>query len=251
MRDNTEDTALLPQKKEDIRISYLPDYCIEDYDLSDPKENRRYFFDIERICRNSYSYKRLINFLREHVSMNKCSFYKNINNIDTYSLKIHIHHAPLTLFDIVTTVYSKRVANREPLSPNMVAREVMWNHYMMHVGLIPLSETVHELVHSGFLFIPIDKVFGRYGNFMQLYGNYIDPNLKATLDQAEKYSMAYDYAKETKVLTMQMVHIDPSGAYELPSYEELANVMRANIDNFDKKIDQITYTGGETRNDTN
>ena len=39
--------------------------------------------------------------------------------------------------------------------------------------------------------------------------------------------------------------------YNLLLDEELANVMRANIDNFDKKIEQITYTGGETRNDTN
>ena len=179
-------TIELPDKIDTIKLDNLPEFDIEDYNLSDPKEVNRYFKSIERICRNSRAYKKFIDFLREQVDMNKCSFYENVNNIDTYSIKIHIHHAPLTLYDIVTTVYAKRLCNQEPLSELMVAKEVMWVHYNMMVGLIPLSETVHELVHKGLLFIPLNKVFGLYKNFINLYGSYMDPNLKSTIEEAER-----------------------------------------------------------------
>lgn len=230
MREYTE--PQLPEKTESIKISFLPEYDISDYDLSDSKDLNKYFKNIERICRGSRTYKKLIEFLRDQVDMNKCSFYKNINNIDTYSIKIHIHHSPLTLYDIVTTVYSKRLLNHEPLSELLVAKEVMWVHYNMLVGLIPLSETVHGLVHNGFLFIPTTKVYGSYKRFEELYGEYMDPDLKATLHRAEEVS--YNYEHNLKILEVSPVYIDESGGYEFPNFEEIANLMSEKINNMDR-----------------
>ena len=196
MRDYSPIT--LPDYKDTIKIENIPTFDIGDYDLTDPKDLMRYFINIERICRNSRTYKKLVNFLREYVDMNKCSFYSNINNIDTYSIKIHIHHSPFTLFDIASIIYSKRVAMGESLSITMVAKEVMYCHYNMIVGLIPLSETVHELVHNGYLFIPTDAVYGKYKEFVQQYQDYLGP-IKNTLDRLEEATKTYDFAKETKV----------------------------------------------------
>lgn len=229
-------TIELPDKIDTIKLDNLPEFDIEDYNLSDPKEVNRYFKSIERICRNSRSYKKFIDFLREQVDMNKCSFYENVNNIDTYSIKIHIHHAPLTLYDIVTTVYAKRLCNQEPLSELMVAKEVMWVHYNMMVGLIPLSETVHELVHKGLLFIPLNKVFCLYKNFINLYGSYMDPNLKSTIEEAERYTQEYNYLKETKILEYDPVYIDPSGAYEFPNTSEIVEALSTKINAIDKGL---------------
>ena len=135
MRDNTN--ILLPESSNVIEMQNIPPFDISDFDLTKEKEVRQYFFTIERIVRNSYLYKhRLIPFLREYVNMNECSFYKNVNNIDTYSIKIHIHHSPLTLFDIVTAVFHKRCKYKEPINVNLVAKEVMWLHYRMQVGLM-------------------------------------------------------------------------------------------------------------------
>lgn len=232
MRDNTN--VMLPDPIYKIDISHLPDFDIADYDFSDPKEMKKYFFDVERICRTSRSYsKQLIPFLREHIDMNKCSFYENINNLDTYSLKIHIHHTPFTLFDIVETIFTKRLAHRESLSPFMVAKEVMYVHFNMMIGLIPLSETVHELTHNGFLFIPTTNVFGKYWEFMNQYRDYMNAELLRAIEQAEEYSKTYDYSKETKVLTMGMVHIDPSGAYTFPNMEDIRNLMQNKLDRYD------------------
>ena len=241
MRDNTNidpDSQLSPMRNY-ISLKNLRDFDIPDYDISNTKEQRKYIQDIERLCRGSKAYKDLIQFLREHVDMNRCAFFKNINNIETNSIKIEIHHTPLTLFDIVTTVYNKRVAYRENLSVNMVAKEVMWLHYNMMVGLIPLSETVHELVHSGNLFIPTDHVYGNYRQFVSMYSKFMDGGLIRTLQEAEEYSKAYDFAKETKVLTMHLVYIDPSGAYEFPDFKSIADLMHDHIQDFDNKVSSI------------
>lgn len=227
---------VLPKAVDNISIKSLPEYSIQDWDLTEPKQLVKFFYSIERIVRQSYSYKKLINFLRDHVDMNSCSFYKNINNLDTFSIHIHIHHEPFTLFDIVNIVYSKRLALHEPLTENQIAKEVMWNHYRMAVGLIPLSETVHELVHNGFLFIPTNRVFGYYKKFYEDYEPYITDNLKRILYNNEQASLEYDFNKDTKVLSMNMVYIDPSGVYEFPNREDIVNLMKDKIENYDKGI---------------
>lgn len=232
----------LPEKIESIKLGNIPDFDIEDYDLSNPKELINYFKSIERICRNSHSYKKFIKFLREEVDMVKCSFYENVNNIDTFSIKIHIHHTPLTLYDIVTTVYSKRLSNHESLTELMVAKEVMWCHYNMMVGLIPLSETIHELVHNGQLFIPLNKVFGLYSNFIQLYNLYLDPQLRSNLARAEEESKAYDFIESTKILEVSPVYIDPTGSYSFPNKEEIVEVLSNKINHIDKEAIQNQYT---------
>lgn len=231
----------LPNAKKTIVLDHLPSFDIADYDFTNEKDLMKYFKNIERICRSSRSYKKYIEYLRNCVDMTSCSFYKNVNNIDTYSIKIHIHHSPLTLFDLVTTIYAKRVACQENISENAVAKEVMFNHYRLNVGLIPLSETVHELVHNGYLFIPTNYVYGDYKTFVQIYGKYMDPQLKATLEYSEAISRTYDYNKETQVLDMHMVHIDPSGSYNFPSTEEVINKLQSRIDDIDNSATENQY----------
>ena len=150
-------------------------------------------------------------------------------------LKIHIHHEPLTLYDIVSTVYAKRLDRREPVTENMVAKEVMYNHYKMMVGLIPLSETVHELVHSGYLFIPTTKVFGHYKEFVRVYEKYIDPNILRALEKNEQISLTYDFAKETRILNVNMTYIDPSGSYDFPNSETVIKLLKNRIDEYDSQ----------------
>ena len=206
----------LPNKKEEIKLDHLPSFDIADYDFRNEKDLIKYFKNIEKICRSS-------------------------NNIDTFSIKIHIHHAPLTLYDIVTTVYTKRVANHENISENAVAKEVMYNHYKLNVGLIPLSETVHELVHNGYLFIPTNYVYGNYKEFVDTYGKYMDPQLKSTLDYSEMVSRTYDYDKETKVLHMSMTYIDPSGSYDFPNTQEVISNLQDHIDKIDNEATKNQY----------
>ena len=235
-------TPNLPDKKKSIYIKFVPEFNISDYDLSNPKELSKYFKSIERICRNSRTYKKLINFLRENVDMNKCSYFKNVDNIDTYSLKIHIHHTPLTLYDIVTTVYNKRLLNHESLSEMMVAKEVMWLHYNLFVGLIPLSETVHGSVHNGQAFIPTTKVYGMYKTFVKLYEPYMDKELLKVLSHMEE--MSEDYDTITKLLEVSPVFIDYEEGigFEFPNPQELSAVLSKKIKDMDKAEVASQYT---------
>ena len=41
----------------DIEVSNVPIFDIADYDLSNPKDFKKYVIRIERFCRNSYEYK--------------------------------------------------------------------------------------------------------------------------------------------------------------------------------------------------
>ena len=235
-------TPNLPDKKKSIYIKFVPEFNISDYDLSNPKELSKYFKSIKRICRNSRTYKKLINFLRENVDMNKCSYFKNVDNIDTYSLKIHIHHTPLTLYDIVTTVYNKRLLNHESLSEMMVAKEVMWLHYNLFVGLIPLSETVHGSVHNGQAFIPTTKVYGMYKTFVKLYEPYMDKELLKVLSNMEE--MSDDYDTITKLLEVSPVFIDYEEGigFEFPKPQELAAVLSHKLKEMDKAEVSNQYT---------
>lgn len=235
-------TPNLPDKKKSIYIKFVPEFNISDYDLSNPKELSKYFKSIERICRNSRTYKKLINFLRENVDMNKCSYFKNVDNIDTYSLKIHIHHTPLTLYDIVTTVYNKRLLNHESLSEMMVAKEVMWLHYNLFVGLIPLSETVHGSVHNGQAFIPTTKVYGMYKTFVKLYEPYMDKELLKVLSNMEE--MSEDYDTITKLLEVSPVFIDYEEGigFEFPNPQELSAVLSKKIKDMDRSEVASQYT---------
>ena len=235
-------TPNLPDKKKSIYIKFVPEFNISDYDLSNPKELSKYFKSIERICRNSRTYKKLINFLRENVDMNKCSYFKNVDNIDTYSLKIHIHHTPLTLYDIVTTVYNKRLLNHESLSEMMVAKEVMWLHYNLFVGLIPLSETVHGSVHNGQAFIPTTKVYGMYKTFVKLYEPYMDKELLKVLNSMEEISEDYDNI--TKLLEVSPVQIEYEEGigFEFPSTNELVQILSHKLKEMDKSEVSNQYT---------
>lgn len=219
----------LPEFIDKIEITNIPQFDIADYNLTDDKEVFKYLTTVERVCRNSRCYKKLIDFLRNYVDMNKCSFYKNINNIDTSSIKIHIHHSPFTLFDIANIIYMKRMAMGESLSVPMVSKEVMYCHYNMWVGLIPLSETVHEMVHNGYLFIPTDAVYGKYKEFAEQYKDYLGP-IENTLERLEEATKAYDYNKETKILTMNAIYIDPTGVYELPDMGTIIELLKDKID---------------------
>lgn len=223
-----------------VKISELPEYDIVDYDLNDEKDIKKYFADIERNIRTSFEYRKMVAFLRENFNMNKCSFYKNITNIDSTKIKIHLHHDPITLFDMVIIVFNKRKFYREPLDVESVAKEVMWIHYNCWVGLIPLAETVHELVHNMYLFVPTTKVYGAYKNFVEAYKDFFSPEQLDILERIEAATETYEESKGMELLEKNYIYTDLTGAYELPSAEYIANLLKGRLEeirNANRQID--------------
>jgi hypothetical protein len=156
--------------------------------LDDEKDYERYVREIEGQVRKSFEYRQMIAYLRDNMNMNQCAFLKGVSNEETYSIKIEIHHYPFSLRDIVDIVVRKRTYYNESLNVQMVAKEVMLLHYKLMIGLIPLSETVHELAHNSRLFVPVDKVMGRYELFVQYYKPFCTTEQLEVLERIEKYS---------------------------------------------------------------
>lgn len=211
-----------------IKIDELPDYTMFDYDLNDEKSLKKYFQSIEKNVRGSYEYRAMVQYLKDYIDMNKCSFYMNVNNIDSSKIKIEIHHEPLSLYDICIIVYNKRVAFRESLEEELVAKEVMYLHYDLQVGLIPLAETVHELVHNQYLFVPTSNVYGKYKEFIDRYKAWMLPEQIDILERIEQISSDYeDNYKD--ILAKHFIYVDMSGSYTLPRTEDIINIIKVRI----------------------
>lgn len=190
----------------EINIKQVADFEYSTYNLDDDKDFKKFLKDVESQVRRSFEYQEFIKYLRENMNMNRCSFLKDVTNLDTFAIKIELHHYPFSLADICQIVYNKRSYYNESLELQMVAKEVMQLHYKLLVGLIPLSETVHEVYHSGRLFIPTDAVIGRYRLFIDLYKPFIDPQLLDSINRAEKYTMEKATVMDTTIIEQNKVH---------------------------------------------
>ena len=228
---NPNNIVTLDQQNENdfdiVQIAELGPVNTEVYDLMDEKDTKRYFADIERRVRQSFEYRKYVAYLRDNFDMNKCSIYENVSNADSFNIKIHIHHEPITLYDIVVTIYNKRKFFHEDLSIFMVAKEVMYVHYCLMVGLIPLAETVHELVHNQYLFIPTTKVFGHYKEFIRQYNDFLPEGLEATLKEIEKASD--DYEDQLQILEKHYIYLDTSDIQKQANLDKLEQNLRQRI----------------------
>lgn len=208
----------------------IPVMDIEDYDLFDDKEREKYINDLERHVRSSYEYRNMVQYLREYMNMNSCAFIPNVTNEINRKIKIELHHSPFTLRDICVTILNKRMKNNEMLTIESVAYEVMFVHYSLMVGLIPLSETAHQLVHSQYIFIPTDKVYGYYKNFVKTYNDYIDPELLDKLDELERLTIAGTYNDSYKeVLEKKYITIDMEGNNQFDKLHELQESLKEKL----------------------
>lgn len=168
---------------------------------------------IEKIVRNSYEYREYIKFLKEEIDMNECSFFKGVIRDD---VRIEIHHAPFTLYDITSIVFYYMQVNNFNVTPLDVAEEVMKLHYEGLVGLIPLSLTVHDLVHTGDVFIPVDSVYGNVSGFVKKYKTYMTEDQKnLLLKNIEETNKLNNDKYNPSILERRYMYIEVDGM-ELP-----------------------------------
>lgn len=214
-----------------LDLPRLPYFDRMPYDLLNDKEFKKYITAIENMVRNSFEYKYFIEELKNNHGFNKCSFFDNVSSEDgSHKVRIEVHHEPFTLYDIVMTVFRKRQALKQDTSPVAVAYEVMWLHYMGLVGLIPLSLTIHQMVHNSYLFIPLDKVRGAYRTFKDMYYDYIDPEVLDMLDCCEQYTLDYNHAQATQILNRHDIYLNIDGSINLPRKDEIVRMIKNRIE---------------------
>lgn len=162
-------------KKDNIEVVVMKDAPEFEYTLTanTDTEKERIIKRVERIVRGSGEYRDYIAFLRQNVGMDACAFFNNVSKTTNRGIRIEVHHTPLTLYDIVKIVLEKYIQTGEEIDELMIAEEVTELHYQNQVGLIPLSKTLHEVVHnSDKLVIPMYMIFGNYTKFLREYEDY-------------------------------------------------------------------------------
>lgn len=183
------------------------------------KDKIRLIKHIESIVRKSFEYKQYIQFLRQNINMNECAFFQNVNNKNPNSgISIEIHHEPIDLFTIVSTVVDKWIDLDMDINPLLISEEVMKLHYKNQVGLVPLSATVHQLYHDGKLFIPLQNVYGDYLRFIEDYGAYISDATQNILQTKLRMSKEIQNP-DTSILEKKYVYLDVDG-FTLPQFVE-------------------------------
>lgn len=217
----------------------LPQYNIVDYDLNNEKSYKKFILDVKRDARRSFEYSHFMAYLKENLDMNKCSFFENVSGANSRRIKIEVHHDPFTIEDIIRIVAKKRIDLGEDTDVPMVAKEVVFLHYNLLVGLIPVSTTVHEMIGNGFLFVPTTKVFGAYKEFVKLYDEYINPEQKDILDRIEQLTEVYDENEGLNLLVKHMIYVDLSGdQYKFPAYEGIISLMKERLSELNKPREQ-------------
>lgn len=235
MRDpnNLLDVDINEEESETLVITDLAE-CDFPYNLMDEKDVKKYFKDIETDVRTSFEYHKYIGFLKENFDMTKCSIYENISNEDSTKIKIHIHHEPITLYDIVSTIFNKRSFFKEDISVHQVAKEAMYVHYKLMVGLIPLSVTVHELVHQQYLFIPTSKVFGNYKEFINQYKDFLPEGLEDKLAKIEEATL--NGCEDFRLLDKHYIYLDTNQIQEHPNLEHVETMLNNRIEDIKNDI---------------
>lgn len=230
-----------------IEIKELPPYEIQDYDLFDEKDFRKFIDAVKQTVRKSLEYRQYVQYLRQYMNMNECSYFQNVNNMETSKIKIEIHHSPYTLEDITRTVINKRMFYGEEMDVEDVAKEVMYIHYFLMIGLIPLSQTVHELVHNQLIFVPTTNVVGNYKEFEATYKHWIPEDTQERIKAYEDRTLTYNPEIDMALLQQRQIPLeimDKQGLHAIPTLESMGDLMN-------KRIEEIRYQNSHSLPDNN
>lgn len=158
-----EDVKLKESSSKELlgKFKFFPD---------EPKLNKKFIKNVERLVRSSLAYKEYCRYLNEDQGL--------INDVHNFNITnevatLEYHHYPFTLYDIVEILLNKIFLEGQRVTSIELAEEVLKLHYKNMVGLVHLDLTNHELVHAGKIFIPLDSVFGRVNTFVDQYKPYM------------------------------------------------------------------------------
>lgn len=195
--------------------------------LNTDKEKVKFIKRVETIIRSSMEYRDYISFLKEYVNMNQCAFFNNVSNSSSSKVRIEVHHDPLTLYDIVKIVVNKFIDEGIPLDDLYIADEVLALHYKNLVGLIPLSKSIHQIIHnSSELFIPLNLVYGDYKKFLEEYNDYLDDDILDKVEKKINETKSVNRELMANKLSPKYVYLEVDG-YTLPQKQETSNSMIA------------------------
>lgn len=178
---------------ENIELNNTEGFFNERYyftDYFDDAKLKKLIKSCEKAIRGSEEYSKYIGFLNGTLGLTNCAILGNVSKAD---VTIEMHHYPFTLYDIVYLNIMKRILKKEKINSFLVAREVLQDHYDNFIGLVPLSKTVHDLVHAGEIFVNLSAVYGDINTFVEKY------NFAMSDDLIEKYNKIVEMSEKNTV----------------------------------------------------
>ena len=164
--------------------------------LFSEKAKSKFIKKIEKIIRSSYEYRTYIGILKNELNLTKCTFLPEID-ISAIKVSLEFHHYPFTLYDLVAIEIEKDInCNNKFIDPFDIADRVMINHYKNIIGLVPLSATVHQLVHDGKKFVNKKYIYGNYEKFIDKYAKSITEEYSSKIEQINELSRREDEGED-------------------------------------------------------
>ena len=172
--------------------------------FKDDGEKIKYIKKVEAVVRRSQEDSDLIKYIRTDLEINRCTV---LSALSAGKVSVELHHAPFTLFDIVETILNNRINKGLVFTTLNLAEEVLILHYEGLVGLTPLSATIHELVHSGGMYVNPKDIIGDIEGFVTRYsGNLSEAAVEKIVsfrdfkedDLISKSAIVFDNNKEAE-----------------------------------------------------
>ena len=135
--------------------------------LVDTKGRTAFLKEVVSMCRKSPEYGRYRAFLIEHVDMDRCSILSGLSAEEVGSAGLELHHFPLSLYDIAELVLGQMESEGARITTFAVANRVMAHHWRGKVGLVPVTETIHEAAHAGQVHIHPQSIFGSWTDLLR------------------------------------------------------------------------------------
>lgn len=130
--------------------------------LYDDKGRTKFIKEAVSTIRKCPEYSRYRSFLLENLDMDRCSILSNLTPEEVSAAGLELHHAPLGLYDITELVLGQMQVDGQRITSFALANRVMGYHWRGMVGLVPLTQTLHEAVHAGQVHVDPRSIFGNW-----------------------------------------------------------------------------------------
>ena len=214
--------------EEDIEKFKIRGYGSYDWlkdDIEDEREQHRLVQTIERIVRGSLEGKSYREYLKENMRFDHCSI---LSGIPPDKLKkIEIHHHPFCLYDLCKITLMSAGKWNHRVSTLLIAERVIEDHFRNEVGLVPLAETVHEMVHAGQVFIDPRCIFGNWTAWVERHADC----LVKDIEMVARVRARLNWSNENEAENIRRLEISPkdwSTAGGATKLEELLKSKQSN-----------------------
>lgn len=184
--DKSKVTPIVDAKASYYQIPYFKD---QDY-FSNTESYVAFIKGCERAVRTDDRYKKYINYLKKEVKLDRCQVLKNITDVDC---PIEMHHGPIfTLFDYCAIVLEYFLYKGWKVTTFRIADAVLAEHEANRIHVVMVSETVHEEIHNGDIFINYHQAFGNLEAFLKKYSCAMSDEYKEAVNRYVDRSLLHD-----------------------------------------------------------